>query len=63
VKVIVFLSKFLLESAGVTFKRRGGRESLSPPVGGIILAQPVVRTVISETKRIIRETSKNLFIQ
>lgn len=63
VKLIVLLLKFLLESGGVTLTSRGGSESLSPPVGGMILAQPEVRTRIFEIKMINKEKSKNFFIQ
>jgi hypothetical protein len=60
--VIVLVLNPLLESGGVTFKRRGGSESLSPPVGGIMLAQPL-RTTIFEIKRIMRKQRRILFIQ
>jgi len=53
----------LLESGGVTFTRSGGSESLSPPVGGIILAQPEFRAVIPEIERIMIEKSRILLIQ
>ena len=62
VKVMVFAVKPLLESGGVTFSRSGGRESLSPPVGGIWLAQPG-RTVIFVIKRIKRKTGEIIFIK
>ena len=62
VKVIVLLLKFLLESGGDAFKSRGGRESLSPPVGGIILAQPG-RTRIFVIKKIKRKNGEITFIK
>jgi hypothetical protein len=34
--------KFLVESGGEDFNSLGGSESLGPPDGGIILAQPVL---------------------
>ena len=62
VKVMVFAVKPLLESGGVTFKRSGGSESLSPPVGGIWLAQPG-RTVIFVIKRIRKKMGEIIFIK
>ena len=42
---MIFLPvKFLDESAGLAEINIGGRESLTPPVGGIWLAQPVFNT-------------------
>ncbi|MCY1527899.1 hypothetical protein D9M68_629850 [compost metagenome] len=40
VKVIFSLLKFVLKSAGSTFKTFGGVVSLGPPSGERILAQP-----------------------
>ena len=62
VKVIVFDLNPLVESGGVTFKRRGGSESLSPPVGGIILAQPL-RTTIFVIRKIKRKKGEINFIK
>ena len=62
VKVIVLVLKPLLESGGDTFKRRGGSESLSPPVGGIMLAQPV-RATIFVIKKIRRKKGEITFIK
>ncbi len=42
ISVILFPSKFREESGGVTDTSKGGSESRSPPVGGTMLAQPVV---------------------
>ena len=42
-KVILFSLKFREESLGVTCNNTGGNESLGPPVGGIIFAQPELR--------------------
>jgi hypothetical protein len=39
-KVILLTEKFLVESPGVAFSKTGGIESLGPPCGGMILAQP-----------------------
>ena len=39
--MILLPEKFFEESAGVTLISCGGSESLGPPEGGIILAQPV----------------------
>ena len=58
---MVFVLNPLLESGGVTFTRRGGSESRSPPVGGIILAQPV-RTTIFGIKKIMRKKGEITFI-
>lgn len=38
--VICFPLKCKVESEGVNFKGTGGIESLGPPLGGIIFAQP-----------------------
>src|SRR4030095_11918473 len=59
---MVFVLKLLVESGGVTFTRRGGSESLSPPVGGIILAQPL-RTTIFVIKKITRKKGEINFIK
>lgn len=40
VKVILLPVKFRVESPGVAFNNTGGIESLGPPCGGTILAQP-----------------------
>ena len=55
VKVIVFESNPFVESGGVTFKSKGGSESLGPPVGGMILAQPEFSSAIFEIKRTMRK--------
>ena len=54
--------KPLLESGGDAFKSKGGSESLSPPVGGIILAQPV-RATIFVIKKIRRKKGEIAFIK
>ena len=53
--MIVFVLKPLDESGGVTFKSIGGSESLGPPVGGLMFAQPEFRTAIFESIRIMRK--------
>ncbi len=54
----------LLESGGSAFTSMGGSESVGPPVGGIILAQPECRTKISGiTKRVIRKKKRDFFIK
>jgi hypothetical protein len=59
---MVFVFIPVLESGGVTFTNIGGSESLGPPVGGIMLAQPV-RTTIFEMKRIKRRKGETTFIK
>src|SRR5688500_10095987 len=41
VSTICLLLKLTVESAGSALISKGGRESLGPPEGGMILAQPV----------------------
>jgi hypothetical protein len=60
---MVFVFTPLLESGGVTFTSIGGSESLGPPVGGMMFAQPEVRTEIFVIRRINRKKRKILFIQ
>src|SRR6185503_16581694 len=62
VKVIVLVLTPLLESGGVTFTSTGGSESLGPPVGGMMFAQPE-RTTIFEMKRIRRKKGEITFIK
>jgi hypothetical protein len=53
--------KFTEESGGVAFSKTGGMESLGPPEGGIILAQPVGTLIQNEqTKNIARAEVINL---
>ena len=59
---MVFALKPLLESGGVTLTSIGGSESLGPPAGGIMFAQPV-RTTIFEMKRITRKKGEIIFIK
>ena len=52
----------LLESGGVTLTSTGGSESLGPPVGGMMFAQPE-RTTIFEMKRMKRRKGEITFIK
>jgi len=57
VNTILSPLKLRVESAGSAFTKRGGKESLGPPSGGIILAQP--GPVIKLVKKIMRvQTNK-----
>src|SRR5450631_1177794 len=53
-KMIFFDVKCSEFNGGLAVKSTGGTESLGPPVGGIILAQPVIKGTRSRT----RKTSK-----
>jgi hypothetical protein len=46
VRVIRLPLKLIEESLGVALTRAGGRESLGPPEGGIILAQPGAQMIL-----------------
>jgi hypothetical protein len=62
VRVILLPVKLILESVGVASMRIGGRVSLGPPVGGIILAQPeepIIKIVLKKTR--IRERYREAF--
>ena len=59
---MVFELKPVLESGGITFTSIGGNESLGPPAGGIILAQPV-RATIFRIKMIERKKREISFIK
>ena len=56
VKVILFPVKLSAESFGFALSKRGGKESLGPPCGGMILAHP--ESPIKPIKEIIK-TRKN----
>jgi hypothetical protein len=50
------------ESRGFAFFKSGGSESLNPPWGGTILAQPDVRTTIFRLEKIMKINTISLFI-
>lgn len=54
--------KFRVESPGVTLTNTGGSESLGPPSGGIILAQPEVSTASFPIRIKQMQKRMNLFI-
>jgi hypothetical protein len=63
VKVIVLFLTPLLESGGSAFISLGGVESIGPPAGGIILAQPEVRTRIFEIRKSKKKRGINFFMK
>jgi hypothetical protein len=60
---MVFAEKFLLESGGLAFINKGGRESLGPPVGGIMLAQPGEKIRITGIKKSVRKSGISFFMK
>src|SRR5262245_39946354 len=62
VSVIVLSLNPFVKLGGLAFNRTGGSESLGPPEGGIILAQPEVNTSIFRMKRIRIIYSKDFFM-
>jgi hypothetical protein len=51
----------VVESGGLAFINRGGRESLGPPPGGMILAQPQ-RDWMMEMNRPAKRYERSLFM-
>jgi hypothetical protein len=57
--------KPVIESLGTDITKTGGSESLGPPPGGIILAQPALAIAITVIIKILnpyRNDEKNFFI-
>lgn len=52
--------KFLDESGGRTAASSGGSESLGPPIGGIILAQPVPLSMPATAIKAINNKKRKL---
>jgi hypothetical protein len=62
VSTILFPLKFIVESFGTALTKTGGKESLGPPVGGIILAQPeLIKPVIKLIKPIANTNELKIF--
>ena len=62
VSTICLLLKLTVESPGSALRSNGGRESLGPPAGGMILAQPVGTDVQNAATRIkINAVKKQVF--
>jgi hypothetical protein len=49
--------------SGLAFINTGGRESLSPPVGGIIFAQPGEKTIACMNNKKIKMEKKIFFMK
>src|ERR1700752_706706 len=61
VKTILPPGKRVVESGGLACTSRGGRLSLGPPAGGMILAQPLT-TRAPMTKEAIKRYATSLFM-
>src|SRR3990170_5464742 len=61
-RVIVFSVKLREESCGSALRKTGGKLSLGPPSGGIIVAQPGRTTICWIKKRIMRSNRSSFFI-
>jgi len=58
--------KLVIESLGIALTNTGGSESLGPPPGGIILAQPALAIVITVIIKILKpyiNDEKDFFIR